>query len=343
MKKSLVYLLHGCFWFANILLFFIVMGVLCYNDQIEETEALYYFRLVAGVVVTPALFSFYSFYSFLFPNYLQKNRFGKATLLGILLAFIGTILGAFVIYLLLGYDLSCHAESDYFGLFLMTVIGLFYGMIALAIKIFVTWYADIKIKEELHEKNHRMELALVKSQLDPHFLFNTLNNIDVLILKSPEEASSYLNRLSDIMRFMLFETKIDFIPLSKEIEYISKYIELQKIRSANTNYVQFKIIGDQMDKTIAPMILIPFIENAFKHCTNKKIENAINIQIEIKEQSINLTCDNAFDENRKKAENSNGLGSELILKRLELIYPNRFELATNVKSDRYYIQLNIQL
>ena len=83
---------------------------------------------------------------------------------------------------------------------------------------FFTWFSDIKLKEDLAEKNHQMEMALVKAQLDPHFLFNTINNIDVLIQKDPDIASQYLNKLSEILRFMLFETKAPKISLNKEID-----------------------------------------------------------------------------------------------------------------------------
>ena len=121
----------------------------------------------------------------------------------------------------------------------MTFIGLICGIVALVIKGFITWFNEIKLKEALKEKNHEMEMALIKSQLDPHLLFNTINNIDALILKDAVAASDYLNKLSDIMRFMLYETKPDKILLSKEIEYIEKYIALQKIRTANRNYVHF--------------------------------------------------------------------------------------------------------
>ncbi len=121
-----------------------------------------------------------------------------------------------------------------------------------------------------------MELALVKSQINPHFLFNTINNIDVLISKDAERASAYLNKLSDIMRFMLYETKPAKIPLPKELTYIEKFIELQKIRTTNEHYVNYSIKGDTANFMIPPMLLISFIENAFKYADNKKVENAIN-------------------------------------------------------------------
>ena len=149
------------------------------------------------------------------------------------------------------------------------------------IKGFITWFEEIQVKEALQLKNLSTELDLIKSQLDPHFLFNTINNIDTLLLNSPELASQYLNKLSDILRFMLFETKTDKIPLSKEIAYIEKYIELQKIRTSNSNFVNLAIKGDISNHTIPAMLFIPFIENAFKHVSNKKTDNAINITLEI--------------------------------------------------------------
>ena len=191
------------------------------------------------------------------------------------------------------------------------------------------------------QKNYEMEMALVKSQLDPHFLFNTLNNIDVLILKNAIEASNYLNKLSDIMRFMLFETKTDEIELSKEIEYIEKYIALQKIRTANANYVKFIVAGSPKGKSIAPMIFLPFIENAFKHTGNKKLEDAIIIEMTIENETIQFECQNKFNPNRLKKPQSNGLGNQLIEKRLNLIYPEKHSLEIKKEKEQYSVSLLI--
>jgi LytS/YehU family sensor histidine kinase len=206
---------------------------------------------------------------------------------------------------------------------------------------FINWYKEVKLKEELVLKNHKMELALVKSQLDPHFLFNTINNIDVLILKNANDASEYLNKLSDIMRFMLFETKSETILLSKEIEYIKKYIELQKIRTNNSNYVLLEIEGDSQNRKISPMVFIPFIENAFKHTNNKKLENAITISIIIKNDSIQLICKNKYDPDLKIQHEKSGLGDHLIRKRLQLIYQEKQTLAITNQDNLYSVHLTI--
>ena len=223
----------------------------------------------------------------------------------------------------------------------MTLIAFLSEVIALLIRGFLTWFKEIKLKEALQKKNHEMEMALVKAQLDPHFLFNTINNIDVLILKDANEASHYLNKLSDIMRFMLFETKTSEILLVKELAYIEKYIELQKIRTANQSYVNYSVVGQLNGQTIAPMVFIPFIENAFKHTNNKKLEDAITVQMEITKGAIKMVCSNKFDPFRKTKIESNGLGNELIQKRLHLIYPNRHDLNVTNENNLYTVALTI--
>ena len=209
------------------------------------------------------------------------------------------------------------------------------------LKGFLTWYEELKLKEELLEKTHRMEMALVKSQLDPHFLFNTLNNIDVLIEKDPARASVYLKKLSDIMRFMLYQTKGSEIPLKQELDYIEKYIELQKIRTANPHYVSFELQGDPEGRKVAPMVFIPFIENAFKHATNKKVNHAVDIAIDIEKDSIHFRCQNVFDPLKIVSDGDNGLGNELIAKRLNLLYPEHHNLEVQKENGMYQVELSI--
>jgi LytS/YehU family sensor histidine kinase len=143
------------------------------------------------------------------------------------------------------------------------------------------------------------------------------------------------------MRFILYETKGDKILLSKEIEYIDKYIALQKIRTANELYVHLTVNGSTGSKTIAPMVFIPFIENAFKHANNKKIENAISVHIIIHEETVQLVCENKFDSKLKTQHPVGGLGNELIEKRLNLLYAGKHRLEVNRTADLYSIQLTI--
>ncbi len=345
MKKSIIVFIHTSFWGCYFLLLFVI--IVASNALSKPTNTFYILKLVMGFAVVPSLIVFYAFYFFLFPKYLKNKQVIPILIYGILIAISASLLGSLLLSSLLGRDFMFKDGFNSFFTEITTIflISLICGAISLIIKGFIIWYEEIKLKEELNLRNYEMELALVKAQLDPHFLFNTINNIDMLLLKNATQASEYLNKLADILRFMLFETKSDKILLSKEIEYIKKYIELQKIRTSNPDFVNFSVIENTKNKIIAPMIFIPFIENAFKHTTNRKIKNAINISLIIENESIKFICENIYD-NKYSNENlplvkSNGLGNLLIEKRLSLIYPEKHTLKINNKNNIYLVDLTI--
>ena len=298
--------------------------------------------------VIPSVISFYSYYLFLFPKYLQQKKYVLALIFGVLIS-VGASVMAYILHRYL-IESGHVIDMDQAGkngrstaisvIFVMTFIGTLCGSVALVIKGFITWFNEIKLRQILNEKNHEMEMALIKSQLDPHLLFNTINNIDTLILRDPVEASDYLNKLSDILRFVLYETTADKIPLSQEIEYIQKYIALQKIRTANETYVHFAVTGTVGDRRVAPMVFIPFIENAFKHTTNKKIQNAITVSIIVNDHTIQLVCENKYDSKSVKQANG-GLGNDLVQKRLDLIYAGKHTLEVSKKDELYCVNLTI--
>lgn len=343
MKKSIIVGLHIGFWLCYIILTILLVGLHSESQELIALESFFEDTLKRAVFFSflPAVLSFYAFYYFVF-LYVQQKKFVRSLISAVGFSIAGALIGTILLFIFLGSESLTEAkESISVGITFVSFLDLLTGIVALIMRGFITWYKELKLKEELQEKNHKMEMALVKAQLDPHFLFNTLNNIDILILKNPTEASTYLNKLSDIMRFMLFETKTDKILLAKEIEYIEKYIALQKIRTANTNYINYEVTGVPDHRTIAPMIFLPFIENAFKHTTNKKLDNAINIHILIEDEVIKLECINKFNPKRKLKEGSNGLGNELIEKRLQLIYPAQHVLEVVKGEEEYSVRLTI--
>ncbi len=352
MKKSVVVLFHIGFWACYILLILIVVGVFYRSGHTidQEARAMNAIKSVMVFAFLPSFITFYLCYFLVFPKHLQKKKFYRSIVAGIFISLGAAVLGYITIrYLIETGRIIDMDEGGKHGrstavrvIVVMTIISSISGMVALVMKGFITWFEEVKLKEKLKQKNHETEMALVKAQLDPHFLFNTLNNIDVLMIKDAGEASTYLNKLSDILRFMLYETKTDRILLEKELEYIEKYIELQKIRTLNSAYVNFTVTGIPGNRTIAPMIFIPFIENAFKHTTNKKIDDAINVQVVIKKDTILFVCDNKFDPNRKLKQDSNGLGNDLIRKRLDLIYPDNHSLEIVKHTDIYSVHLTIR-
>lgn len=352
MKRSIVILIHLGFWACYALLVFIVLGVYAQSghDAVDrQAKVMTAFYSILLFAVIPSVISYFTYYYFLFPRYFQRKKFVQAIVYGLLISFLASV-AAYILhrYFIESGQLADMDQGGIHGrstaprtLMVMTFICLLCGAVATVIKGFITWYNEIKLKEALKEKTHAMEMALVRSQLDPHLLFNTINNIDALILRDSQRASEYLNKLSDIMRFILYETKGDRISLAKEIEYIEKYIELQKIRTSNENYVHFEVTGQPGNAMIAPMVFIPFIENAFKHTTNKKLEQAILIQIDIHPEKVMLVCENRFDPNGKGQQVVGGLGNELIRKRLELLYPGQHQLNVLKTDERYCVNLTI--
>lgn len=292
--------------------------------------------------IIPALFGFYIFYFLLFDQFLEKKKMLKLFLLAIAVCALSAAITEMVIYFTFRSTVVNWSIPDVFGIaLLIAIVTIANGTIGLIVKGFINWFNDIKFKSELNKKNYEMELALVKSQLNPHFLFNTINNIDVLISRDAARASAYLNKLSDIMRFMLYETKAAKINLDKELTYIEKFIELQKIRTTNEYYVNYSIKGDPTNFMIPPMLLISFIENAFKHAENKKVKNAINIHLDIEKEKLRFECENAYNQNIKIRSEQSGLGNDLIKKRLALLYPEKHALNITNNNGMYKVVLSL--
>ena len=345
MKKSVVILLHIGYWIMYLLLITVLFSLL-HLDKLHITPKLLFHALffeAFGVsAILPALFGFYMSYSVLFKRFLTKKKIVKLFLAGVMVAFISSIITELIIHTAFHNPAMNWGPIDVFTiglvLFFITIIN---GVTGLVMKGFINWYNDIKIKVELNKRNYEMELAVLKSQINPHFLFNTINNIDVLITKDAVRASEYLNKLSDIMRFMLYETKPAKIPLSKELTYIEKFIALQKIRTTNENYINYSLKGDPKNFMIPPMILIPFIENAFKHAENKNAKNAINIHIDIEHETFIFKCENSYKQNTQIKPEHSGLGSELIKNRLSLLYPGKHKLTITNNNELYKVELSL--
>jgi len=350
MKKYQIFLFHFCYWAFYFLIAAIVLLLMMTLINMEdhpqkEIPLIKGIQIISKISFTiPALISYLVAYFFLFPRFINKKW--KLVLFSLITIVFSISLNALVIYLInFGNSIFKTEELNkilLMVLFVTSILSLLNLVMGLIIKGFIMWFKEAREKEELNKKNHQMELALVKSQLDPHFLFNTLNNIDVLILKDAEKASLFLNKLSDIMRFMLFETKDDKIELAKEITYIEKYIELQKIRTSNPNYVTVSIDNEDDTVLISPMLFIPFIENAFKYAELFKSENAIEIRIKATQNKLDFECDNKCSSHSNSISN-NGLGNELIQKRLALLYPEQHHLEMAELNGVFKVKLSIDL
>jgi two-component system, LytTR family, sensor kinase len=344
MRKLVAGILHVGYWVMYLFLILLLFAFATMQHQHPFGHHLLapFLSPIGLFGIIPGVIGFYSFYFILFKAYVQHRKILWLFFTGILFSLAAAIVAQAVVYYTpTGRFVNWSVETCItMGIF-VSFIAFVNGILGFVIKACIAWLDEIQKRAELDKRNYEMELELMKAQINPHFLFNTINNIDGLIQQDPIKASLYLNKLSDIMRFMLYETKTDKIPLSKELLYIEKYVELQKIRTTNPNYVKLDIKNDGSNILIEPMLFIPFIENAFKHVENKKTEDAIRINFNVENGKINFECKNYFDAKADIKKEEGGLGNNLIKRRLDLLYANKYELNVKRTESIYKVQLII--
>jgi LytS/YehU family sensor histidine kinase len=220
--------------------------------------------------------------------------------------------------------------------------SIFIIALSTSIKLAQKWFEnESKQKEMIHEKMNS-ELSLLKSQVNPHFLFNTLNGIYSLANAKSEKTAPAIVKLSQLMRYMLDESKQQFVSLSSELDYINTFIDLQRLRLFDNVKVEFNIEGEAENIKIQPLLLIPFVENAFKHGTDSTSDCLINIDLQIKDKSIYLIVKND-DLKSRDEDGKSGFGLNNIKRRLELEYPQRHVLNTEVIDNVFIVKLFISL
>lgn len=202
----------------------------------------------------------------------------------------------------------------------------------------------IKLKEAENEKTFA-ELNALKAQLNPHFLFNTLNNLYALALEKSNSTPEMILKLSDLMSYILYECKSEKVLIQHELEFIQNYIELEKQRFGDKVQVEFGIKGENQFITISPLLFIPFIENAFKYGANVNTQNTqISIAFKIEERSISFEIKNSIEtEYLEASKNRGGVGIENVKKRLALLYPQQHELKIGIENNWYTVTLKLFL
>lgn len=205
------------------------------------------------------------------------------------------------------------------------------------------WIEQQRINETLMREKVAAELALLRSQVQPHFIFNTLNNIYMLSLKNSPLTSDMIYRLSALLSYMLYDSKRSLIEVEKEIDYIKNYINLEKIRYSERLDVQMCVVNDVRGVQVPPLLFLPLVENAFKHGVSNAVENSwIHIDISLKKRVLMFKIENSlFD--KKVATNGfgNGLGLDNLRKRLDILYPNNFELKIFADEDSHLTVLKL--
>lgn len=310
-------------------LYFLFSGILSLGAVMSFNSFPLDLLSTLGMAV-PVLSIISLFYSYVFSHLYTKNR--KWGYWGFIL-YIGCI--AFYIYLI----------GKSWGLVFWTLCSNLRSM-ALGVLLYMSydWFRKVRKQKVLEKQNLQSELTLLKNQLNPHFLFNTLNNIDSLIHSNPNRASKSLVQMSNMMRYMIYETNVPEVHLSQELNYIENYLDLQRLQYDNPELVSYTLEGVVGENYIAPMLFIPFIENAFKHCTDKKAEQGIRFHFQIRESEIQFEALNLFDPSKHiNKDSSSGIGLSVVKRRLDVLYAGRYNLKIDKKNGYFCVSLKIKL
>ncbi|MBP9104062.1 MAG: sensor histidine kinase [Chitinophagaceae bacterium] len=218
------------------------------------------------------------------------------------------------------------------------------GGIAAAIKLMKYWYLKEQRNMQLQKENMTSQLQLLKAQVHPHFLFNTLNNIYSYTQSNSAKAAQMVSGLSDLLRYMLYECNQPLAPLSKELQMVKDYISLEQIRYGNKLELHLEILGDTKGLYIAPLLLLPLIENCFKHGTSHILEQPwVNLQISIHEQQLTMKLINGKVNVTPEDKNHSGIGIQNVQKRLSLLYPDKHELTITNEEEVFIVNLKVKL
>lgn len=335
---------HLVFWIVFISFFAIV-----YGSFEEEYGRQFLIQLTDAIVqIPPVYISLY----YLMPRLLFKEKYVAFSISLIAFVFLFCI-GSWMVYVHIQHPLFWSHDGYVPELWnwgkIFKATGKIYPVVILAIVIkwFKYWYQDQKRTQHLEQEKLQAELKFLKAQVHPHFLFNTLNNLYALTLRQSKDASEVVLKLSDLLDYMLYECNADWVPLKKEIKLVEDYISLEKIRYGKRLEVSFDIRGDVEETMIAPMMILPFVENSFKHGVSGELDQSwVSIDLTVKKESLTLKVENSKSKNGEHEDRfdyKQGIGLKNVKRRLDLLYADRFDLNILDSEESFLVVLKLNL
>lgn len=347
MKKKYIILLHILFWGYYFLQELVIVNHKSYAMHIPifsldiknpEIGFLYSFNFLY-------LFIFYLNYLFVLPKFFDATKFGRMLLVLCML---------FGLFILLRYTLEEVLYYQIFGyrnynegttLVYYIYDNLHYGsrpIVASSVLWFIVNLSRLQAEKiELIESKRETEINFLKSQINPHFIFNTLNNIYYLVFEKSEKSLKAIEQLSSLMRYMTYESQNNTIAIQREIDYIENFIALESMRISGATNILFHTEIQNPEYRIPPLLLIPFIENGFKHGVVNNPEQPFEIKLIQTESHLELQTTNLINDYKKDSQS--GVGIENVKKRLQLYYPNKHILEITVYQPVYKTLLRIDL
>ncbi len=327
---------HSLFWMVTFILLLLLDGTnqgMWFTFSVEMINLLFYMIVV------------YFNLLYLIPKYLKEKSFLLYCGLLILSVIIVTPIKIFVFFFIFSYfpEVQEKLISDQYWFFLSTFLIAGGSTI---FKIVTDWIKYQRDTKELQTQTMQSELKFLKSQINPHFLFNTLNNLYALTLKKSDKAPEIVIKLSEMMRYMLYECNEKRVLLSKEVNYLRNYLDLETLRQGKNVDINFSVNGQVGDQQIAPLMFIPFLENSFKHGLNNQLSQGfVNIKMDVGPRKVHFFIENSKAEAipLQTHKRSGGIGLVNVRRRLNLLYPNHYKLKIKDNPKTYAITLDIEL
>ena len=333
---------HILFWLAFITFFAVLYG--SFNEDYAKQFQIQLLHLPEKLLAT------YLTIYILLPRYLLKERYGVFFSLVLIVLLVAGFIHWTTAYFI---ELPVLWDGEYWGPLwypskILKSATYIYPVVVLAalIKFFKQWYKYQQATQQLVEDKLSAELKFLRSQVHPHFLFNTLNNLYALTLKKSDNAPEVVLKLSHLLNYMLYECNTDRVSLLKEIELLENYVSLEKLRYGDRLDVALNIHGVNGAHKIAPMLVLPFIENSFKHGTSDETESSwVSIDLAVKGNTLTLKVDNSKSNEVSKDEQKyrEGIGLQNVKRRLQLLYPGNYDLRILDEDDSYLVVLKIEM
>lgn len=281
---------------------------------------------------------------FLFERYFRSGRYLLYSLAVFGLLILYTVLqnfsDAFIGSLALDPD---NARGFFFNTYYNFSIGVFYLSFTLALVLSKRWYQQQLLLHRVQNEKLQAELQYLKAQLNPHFLFNCINTIYFQIDKSNADARASLEKFAELLRYQLYECNEDWIPIEKETSYLESYVDLQRLRKNSNNRISFETDGTVKNFSIPPLLLLPLVENAFKHLsTNSNSENSIELRMKRNNGCFIFNVINSINPGIHKS-NGIGIGLKNTRRRLDLLYENKYKLDIHHNDSTFSVELQIEI
>jgi len=324
---------HLLFWCLS---FLILTNIFKVSAEIEKIDLIY-----TAIFHLPILLIVYINLNVLFPLLLERGKYFIYTLFVLVSIAFGAAFYIILFNILVDLVFTGYYFIAYYSFW---DISLFFVIYILATSLFRLARGYFRLQEIEKEKT-LSELKALKSQINPHFLFNSLNSIYSLARKKSGIVPDKIVQLSDLMRHIIYESENDFIPLEKEVEMVINYIELQKLRTDEKNKINFEISGEIKDKRIEPLLFLPFVENSFKHgLKGGAADGYVTIKITVLGTALNFEIENSKgNPNEINNEKYKGIGIENVKRRLDLIYPGLHSLQISDNEKIFKVSLQLQL